>query len=145
VLKGEIFLEMEPDFPKIFDPIPIQLDRIGKEIVDSAYRVHSEMGPGLLESVYEECMIYDMRGKGLLVENQVEIPLRFFENNLKSKLRLDLLVEKSIVVELKAVEKIHSLFEAQLLTYLNLSKRRLGYLINFNVPLIKNGIRRIVL
>ena len=129
---------------KTFVPVPDHLDMIGKEIVDSAYRVHSQIGPGLLESVYEECLICDLCGKGLSVDNQVEIPIRYFENDLKSKFRLDLLVEDLIIIELKAVEKMVPLYEAQLLTYLKLSKRRLGYLINFNVPLIKNGIKRFV-
>ncbi len=98
-----------------------------------------------MESVYEECMICDLRNKGLLIENQVEMPIRYFDHQLKSKLRLDILVDKSIILELKAVEKVIPLYEAQLLTYLKLSKKRLGYLINFNVPVIRSGIKRIVL
>jgi GxxExxY protein len=128
-----------------FTPVSEYLDSVGKQIVDSAYRVHSQLGPGLLESVYEECMLYDLTRKGLLVAKQVEVPITFFEQPVRSNLRLDILVEKSIIVELKAVEKMIPLYQAQLLTYLRLSKKRLGYLINFNVPLIKNGIQRIVL
>jgi len=128
-----------------FAPVSEYLDSIGKQIVDSAYRVHSELGPGLLESVYEECMIFDLIQKGLQVTSQVEVPITFSEQPLKSKLRLDILVEGSVIIELKAVEKMIPLYQAQLLTYLRLSKKRLGYLINFNVPLIKNGIQRIVL
>ncbi len=136
---------MAYDSSRKFAPVSDRLDLIGKEVVDSAYRVHSQIGPGLLESVYEECLICDLRNKGLLVENQVEMPIRYFKHQLKSKLRLDILVEKSVILELKAVEKMIPLYEAQLLTYLKLSKRRLGYLINFNVPVVRNGIKRIIL
>jgi GxxExxY protein len=126
-------------------PISEELERIGKEIVDSAYRVHKELGPGLLESVYEECMIYDLRRKGLKVDEQVGVPIEFDGQILKrNKLRIDLLVEDKVIVENKAVVEMNPLFQSQLLTYLKLSKKRLGYLINYNVPLIKNGIKRFV-
>ena len=127
------------------EPISEKLERIGKEIVDSAYRVHKELGPGLLESVYEECMIYDLRRKGLQVDEQVYVPIEFDGQILKrNKLRIDLLVEGEVIVENKAVMDMNPLFKAQILTYLKLSKKRLGFLINFNVPLIKNGIKRFV-
>lgn len=127
------------------DPISEKLEKIGKEIVDSAYRVHKELGPGLLESVYEECMMYDLRRKGLQVEEQVYVPIEFDGKILKrNKLRIDLLVEGEMIVENKAVMDMNPLFESQILTYLKLSKKRLGFLINFNVPLIKNGIKRFV-
>lgn len=127
------------------EPISDKLERIGKEIVDSAYRVHKELGPGLLESVYEECMIYDLRRKGLQVDEQVYVPIEFDGQILKrNKLRIDLLVEGEVIVENKAVVDMNPLFESQILTYLKLSKKRLGFLINFNVPLIKNGIKRFV-
>ncbi len=127
------------------EPISEKLERIGKEIVDSAYRVHKELGPGLLESVYEECMIYDLRRKGLQVDEQVYVPIEFDGQILKrNKLRIDLLVEGEVIVENKAVVDMNPLFESQLLTYVKLSKKRLGFLINFNVPLIKNGIKRFV-
>lgn len=125
------------------EPLSEKLEGIGKEIVDSAYRVHKELGPGLLESVYEECMIYDLRRKGLQVDEQVYVPIKFDGQILKrNKLRIDLLVEGEVIVENKAVMDMNPLFEAQILTYLKLSKKRLGFLINFNVPLIKNGIKR---
>jgi len=127
------------------EPLSEKLEGIGKEIVDSAYRVHKELGPGLLESVYEECMIYDLRRKGLQVDEQVYVPIKFDGQILKrNKLRIDLLVEGEVIVENKAVMDMNPLFEAQILTYLKLSKKRLGFLINFNVPLIKNGIKRFV-
>jgi GxxExxY protein len=125
------------------EPLSEKLERIGKEIVDSAYRVHKELGPGLLESVYEECMIYDLRRKGLSVDEQVYVPIEFDGKILKrNKLRIDLLVEDEVIVENKAVIDMNPLFESQILTYLKLGKKRLGYLINYNVPLIKNGIKR---
>ena len=127
------------------EPISDELEQIGKEIVDSAYRVHKELDPGLLESVYEECMIYDLRRKGLKVDEQVYVPIEFDGQILKrNKLRIDLLVEDKVIVGNKAVVEMNLLFQSQLLTYLKLSKKRLGYLINYNVPLIKNGIKRFV-
>ena len=129
-----------------YEPIPEYLDKIGKEIVDAAYCVHKAMGPGLLECIYEECMIYELRKRGYTVNNQREVPIEYDGQILKSsRLRLDLLVEKEVIVELKAVEKMNPLYNAQLMTHLRLSKLRLGYLINFNVTLIKNGMKRIVM
>ena len=129
----------------IHEPIPDRLERIGKEIVDSAYRVHKELGPGLLESVYEECMAYDLRRKGLDVEQQVSLPIEFDGQFLANKLRFDMLVEGEVVVENKAVVEMYPIFESQLLTYLKIGRKRLGYLINYNVPLIKKGIKRFVI
>jgi GxxExxY protein len=127
------------------EPISAELEKIGREIVDSAYRVHKELGPGLLEAVYEECMVYDLRRKGLRVQDQVFLPIEFNGELLtQNKLRIDLLVEDEVIVENKAVVEMHPLFQSQLLTYLKISKKRLGYLINYNVPLIKNGIKRMV-
>ena len=129
-----------------YEPIPEYLDKIGKEIVDAAYCVHKSLGPGLLECVYEECMIYELRKRGYLVNNQCEVPIEYDGQIIESsRLRLDLLVEREVIIELKAVETMNPLYKAQLMTYLRLSKLRLGYLINFNVPLIKEGIKRIVM
>ena len=128
-----------------YEPLSDELERIGKEIVDSAYRVHKELGPGLLESVYEECMLYDLRRKGLKVETQVYLPIEFDGQIIeKNKLRIDMVVEGLVVVENKAVAEMIPLYQAQTLTYLRLGKMRLGYLINYNVTLIKNGIKRFV-
>lgn len=126
------------------EPISEKLEQIGKEIVDSAYRVHKQLGPGLLESVYEECMIHDLRRKGFKVEQQVSLAIEFDGHLLANKLRIDMLVEDAVVVENKAVVDMYPLFESQLLTYLRVGKMRLGYLINYNVTLIKNGIKRFV-
>ncbi len=129
-----------------YEPIPEKLERIGKEIVDSAYRVHRELGPGLLESVYEECMLHDLRRKGLKVDEQVYLPIEFDGQVLsRNKLRIDMLVEDEVVVENKAVAEMIPLYSAQTLTYLKVGKKRLGYLINYNLPLIKNGIKRFVI
>ena len=127
------------------EAIPEETDRVASEVVDAAYKVHSTLGPGLLESVYEVCMVHDLTRRGLRVERQVAMPILFENIRLDAGLRLDMVVNRSVVVENKATEKLLPLHEAQLLTYLKLSGLRLGLLINFNVPLIKDGIRRIAL
>ena len=108
-------------------------------------RVHSTLGPGLLEAVYKTCFIHELRRRNVEVKSEVEIPVVYDGLRLATGLRIDLLVEQQVIVELKAVEKMNPVFEAQLLTYLRLSGVRLGLLINFTVPLIKNGIKRIAL
>ncbi|HEX9933612.1 MAG TPA: GxxExxY protein [bacterium] len=127
------------------EPIPENLDNAGKQIVDSAFKVHQALGPGLLESVYEECLVYELGKRGLTVERQKEIPIQYDGETLSTRLKIDVLVENGIVIELKAVEAMLPLYQAQILTYLKLTGFRLGYLINFNVPLIKQGIQRFVL
>jgi len=114
-------------------------------VVDAAYRVHSALGPGLLESVYEVCLAHEIRQRGLSVDRQVSLPVKYDGIEVDAGLRLDLLVESSIVVEVKAVEELLPVHSAQVLTYLKLTGCRLGFLVNFNVPLIKNGIKRIAL
>ena len=104
--------------------------------------MHRELGPGLLESVYEICMIEELKERGLLVENQVRIPVFYKGKELKKDFIVDILVENSIIVELKAVEDLLSVHEVQLVTYLKLANKHLGFLINFNVSLIKSGIKR---
>ena len=122
-----------------------RLDEIGQKIVHAAYEVHKALGPGLLESTYEKCLCYELGAAGLNVGQQICIPLCYKDLILDNALRLDLIVNESVIVELKAVEKIMPVHEAQILSYLRLSKHRLGYLINFHSPLIKNGVRRFVL
>lgn len=127
-------------------PIPADIELIGSDVVDAAVKVHKAMGPGLLECVYEECMCYELSvNRGLKVERQVIVPIRYDNKLLQNNLRLDLLIEGKVILELKAVEKMIPLYEAQLISYLRLTGLRLGFLINFNVPLIKNGIKRMVL
>ena len=128
-----------------FDLIPDEINAVGIQIVDAAIKVHKAMGPGLLESVYEECMAYELEKRNLSVERQMSVPIQYDGNTLKTPLQLDLLIHKSVIVELKSVEKMNPIFESQLMTYLRLSGLRLGYLINFNVPLVKNGIKRMVM
>ena len=124
---------------------PAEIDALAKEVIDCAFKVHQTLGPGLLESVYENCMLHEIRKRSLLVENQIEVPVIYDGLQMDCGFRMDLLVEKKLLVELKAVESILPVHMAQVLTYLKLGKIKLGVLINFNVPLIKQGIKRIVL
>jgi GxxExxY protein len=124
------------------EPIPAALDQIGKAVVDSAFRVHLELGPGLLESIYEACLAHEIAKRGHSIKRQTAIPILYDGISFDGGLRLDLLVGDSVVVEVKSVERMLPLFEAQILSYMKLAKLRLGYLINFNVPLIRDGIKR---
>jgi GxxExxY protein len=128
-----------------FKPIPPETERVARAVVDAAFKVHRILGPGLLESVYEACLVHELKQRGIKVDVQIALPIVYEGLRLEAGLRLDMLVEDCVVVELKAVEKFNNLFEAQLLTYLRLTGLRLGLLINFNVPLIKQGIRRVIL
>jgi GxxExxY protein len=125
--------------------LPPETERIATRVVDAAFQVHSRLGPGLLESAYEICVAYELERQNLRVERQVTLPIQYGELRLDAGYRLDLLVERQVIVELKAVEKLIPLHDAQVLTYMKLSGYRLGLLINFSVPLIKDGIRRFVL
>ena len=119
-------------------------NEISSIIVDSALKVHKSLGPGLLESSYEECLYYELKKSGLYVEKQKPLPLVYEEVKLEIGYRIDLLIENKVIIEVKSVEAINNVHLAQVLTYLKLSDCKLGMLINFNVALIKNGIRRIV-
>lgn len=112
--------------------------------MDSAVAVHRALGPGLLESAYEACLAYELKERGLHVETQVALPVTYREQRIDVGYRIDILVERNLIIELKAVDAIAAVHRAQLLSYLRLSKKRLGLLINFNVPLIKSGIVRMV-
>ncbi len=127
------------------ETIPKSLDRVAREVVDGAYCIHSALGPALLESVYEACLVHELKKRGLAFDRQFVLPVTYDGIKLDAGLRLDPVVEKSLVVELKAVETLLPVHEAQLLSYLKLSGCRLGLLINFNVNLIKNGIKRMAL
>lgn len=129
---------------RLYSPITPDVERVGKVVIDAAYRVHTALGPGLLESVYETTVGHVLRQRGLLVETQIVLPILFEGERLESGLRLDMRVESCVLVELKAVEIMNPVYEAQLLTYLRLSGIRLGFLINFNVPHLKDGIKRMV-
>jgi GxxExxY protein len=121
------------------------VERIATEIVDAAFKVHKALGPGLLESAYKVLMIYELRKRGLKVEVELPVPIRYDGKLFETEYRLDLLVEGIVIVELKSVSEMIPLYKAQLLTYLKLTGRRLGLLINFNVELIKDGIKRVIL
>ena len=125
------------------EPIPEATNAVAAQIVDAAYQVHSTLGPGLLESVYELCLLHERKKRGLRVERQVSVPVIYDGLYLDAGLRLDLVVENLVLVELKAVEMLLPTHKAQVLTYLKLSSHRLGLLINFNSVLIKQGIRRL--
>jgi GxxExxY protein len=127
------------------EPVPFEIDRTGRVVVDAALMVHRALGPGLLESVYEACLAEELRRRNLRVERQVGVPVAYGDVRMDVGLRLDLLIEGVVVVEIKAIDALASIHTAQVLTYLRFSGRRLGYLINFNTPLLKNGLRRIVL
>lgn len=122
-----------------------QEESIGKSIVNAAFKVHSELGPGLLEKVYEVCLTHELRKSGLVVARQIDIPIQYDGIVFDEGLRLDLLVEDKVIIEIKAVDQVNPVWQAQVLSHLRLTNRRLGYLINFNVPLIKEGIKRIIL
>lgn len=113
-------------------------------IIGKAIDVHKQLGPGLLESAYQECLLYELTSTGLKVEKEKPMPVVYKDLKLDHGYRLDLLVENKAVVELKAVDALIDVHEAQILTYLKLGKYKLGLLINFNVPLLKNGIKRYV-
>ena len=113
------------------------------QIRGAIFDVYNELGPGLLESVYEEALCFELKERGLKVERQVEVPIQYKGNELKTPLRLDLLIENQIIVELKSVEEMKPVFAKQLLTYLRLLDKRVGLLVNFNSSNIREGIKRI--
>ena len=120
----------------------MEINQITGQIVDAAMKVHTKLGPGLLESAYEACLAYELRKCGLQVATQVALPIIYEDVQLDVGYRIDLLVESQVIVELKAVEKMIPLYDAQLLSYLKLSGNKIGLLINFNVMRLKDGIKR---
>lgn len=119
-------------------------NELSKIVFDCALKVHQSLGPGLLESAYEECLFYELKKTGLVVEKQKALPLVYEEVRLDIGYRIDIIVENKLILEIKSVEALNDVHFAQLLTYLKLTDCKLGLLINFNVTLIKNGIKRIV-
>jgi len=119
-------------------------NEISGKIVDSALKVHSSLGPGLLESAYEACLLYELKKRKINAKSQVALPITYDGIKIDAGYRIDLLVEDAIIVELKAVSELSQIHEAQLLSYLKLSKKPLGLLINFNVLRLKDGIKRMV-
>jgi GxxExxY protein len=125
-------------------PLSNQEESLGKIIVDAAFTVHKNLGPGLLESIYEPCYCHELSKRGASFNRQVVVPLVYDGIEFPEGLRLDVVVADLVICELKSVESIHPVHTAQLLTQLKLTGKRLGYLINFNVPLIKDGIKRLI-
>ena len=121
-----------------------KLNALTEKIIKCAMEVHKNLGPGLLESVYDKAMCYEIGNNGLRYQNQVVIPI-IYKGNMLGEHRIDLLVENEIIVELKAVDRMDPVFKAQLLSYLRLTNKKLGLLINFNVPYLKDGIQRVIL
>lgn len=128
-----------------FEPLSHRTQQIGTRVLDAAFAVHRTLGPGLLESTYEICMEHELRMRGNDVKRQVALPVVYDTIKLDAGYRIDLLIDGTVIVEVKSVDAIAPVHEAQVLTYLKLSERRLGYLINFNVALLKEGIRRLIL
>lgn len=120
-------------------------DQITHEILDSAFKVHTALGPGLLESAYRTCLAYELRNKGLKVEEEKPLPLIYEEIKLDCGYRIDMLVENEVIVELKTVNEFNDVHLAQILTYLKLSEKQVGLLLNFYVKSLKNGIKRVSL
>jgi GxxExxY protein len=128
----------------MFEPIPMEVEKVARAVVDAAYIVHKELGPGLLESIYEKCLVHELRKRSLRVKQQVSVPIVYNGLTINNGLRMDILVEDCVVVEVKAVEQLLPVHMAQIITYLKLSHIRLGFIINFCSSLIKQGIKRVV-
>jgi GxxExxY protein len=122
----------------------MDIEEIGRIIIGGAIKVHSSLGPGLLESAYQKCLEYELRQKGMMVQCELSLPIRYADMDIDAGYRIDMLVEGRIVIENKTVEKLLPIHEAQLLTYLKMTGCKLGYLLNWNVPMIKEGIKRMV-
>ena len=121
------------------------IEAFARQVIDAGLKVHRLLGPGLLESAYEHCLAHELHTRGLAVARQVPLPIIYDDLRLDAGYRLDLLIEGSIIIEVKSSEALTRLHEAQILTYLKLSGHRLGFLMNFNVALFKQGLRRLVL
>jgi len=120
------------------------IEEIGRNIVHSAIKVHKALGPGLLESVYQKCLAYELEKAGLKVACEVPIPVKYEKVSIDLGFRIDMMVQKAVIIENKTVEKLLPIHQAQLLTYLKLTRLNLGYLLNWNVVLMKDGIKRMV-
>jgi GxxExxY protein len=135
-------MKNEPN--KKFDPIPEDVEKIAAMVVDAAYAVYRNLGPGLLEKVYEICFCHELSKRGLSYNRQVDIPIVYEDMVFDEGLRIDVIVEDCIICELKALETVNPVWRAQIISHLTLTEKRLGFLINFNVPRFKEGIERFV-
>src|SRR5262245_4573727 len=129
---------------KYFEPLPPEVEKVAAAAVDASYKIHLAPGPGLIESVYEKCLIHELKKRNYQVRSQFELPIAYDDIVIEAGLKPDILVADVLLIEVKAVERMHPVYQAQLLTYLKLMKKRLGLLINFNVPVISRGIKRIL-
>lgn len=143
-----IFLPLRHKDTKLkmeYQKLSTKTEAIAQTIVNAAYSVHSTLGAGLLENVYEVCFCHELAKADLAYQRQVSIPIQYDGITFQEGLRLDVLVKDKVICEIKAVDKMNAIYTAQLLSYLKLTGKRLGFLINFNVPVIKNGIKRVIL
>jgi len=122
--------------------LTVREERLCREIVDCAFRVHKELGPGLLEKIYEACFCHELFKKGIFYERQVYLPIQYDGLAFDEGLRMDVVVDKTIICELKAIDLVNPVWVAQILSHIKMTKMHVGFLINFNVVLIKEGIRR---
>jgi GxxExxY protein len=136
---------MDSELIEIYDPLSDRENDLGKIIFQISLNIHKKLGPGLLESVYEKCFIYELSKRGIPFANQKLIPINYDELLIENALKVDILVDDLVIIELKAQENYHPVWDAQLLSYLKLTNKRLGFLINFHVPLIKQGLKRFVI
>ena len=130
---------------KVFDPISERENALAKEVIDIAFKIHKSLGPGLLESVYLKCYCYELEQRGIPYIRQKLVPIHYEKLLVEEGLRLDILVDDLLILELKAQENYHPVWEAQLLSYLKLTGKRIGYIVNFHVPLMKDGFKRFIL
>jgi len=129
---------------KFYAPVPPNVEKVGKAVLDAAYKVHTALGPGLLESVYETCTAFELTQSGFSAPTQVALPVTYRGIKMDAGLKPDMIVNDCVIVEFKSVDTMHPIFDAQLITYLKLTGIRLGFPINFNVVHLKDGIKRIV-
>ena len=126
-------------------PLSDRENELGRTVIDIAFSLHRSLGPGLLESVYEKCFCYELQQRSIPFLRQQQVPILYKELFLEDALRLDILVDDLLIIELKAQENYHPVWDAQLLSYLKLTGKRIGYIINFHVPLMKDGFKRLIL
>ena len=128
-----------------FEKIPAELENFASKIVDVAFTVHSNLGPGLLERIYEVCFCHELTKRGIKYKRQVDLPIIYDNIKFDEGLRLDVFIEDQIICELKSVDQMLPVYDAQIISHLKLLNKRLGFLINFNVPIIKKGIKRFII
>ena len=128
-----------------FEKIPDELENFASKIVDAAFTVHSNLGPGLLERIYEVCFCHELTKRGIKYKRQVDLPIIYDNIKFDEGLRLDVFIEDQIICELKSVDQMLPVYDAQIISHLKLLNKRLGFLINFNVPIIKQGIKRFII